>query len=74
MGIPPGDGADVVCRDGGLVLTAQEVFEQDAQRIGQTAEVEALGLERGEPGEPIGAPSSPEGVEAFKTIAHHRGE
>ncbi len=45
--VPAGQGGDVVLLDVGAVLHAEEVFEQDAQRVGQPGDLREAGLLEG---------------------------
>jgi len=45
LGIPSGEGFDVLLKHAAIVLGAEEVLEQDAQAVGKSAKVGADGVE-----------------------------
>jgi hypothetical protein len=53
-GVPAGDRPDVVGRDVGAVLGAEQVLQEHLQREGQALDVEALSLDRVEPVDLVG--------------------
>src|SRR5690606_16545146 len=58
--VPAGERLDVLGADGGAVLVAEQVLEEQAQRVGQTRDGEALFLERFEAEEREFAAADPE--------------
>jgi hypothetical protein len=70
LGVPAGEGLDLVRGDHGAVLAAQQVFEQDAQSIGETGDLVAPLLQRVQPGQAEFAATGPEGRAASEAIVH----
>ncbi len=68
--VPAGDRLDVGVGDRGAVLEAEDVLEQDLDRVGQARDLEALG-ERVEPEDLVGAATHLEGRTGAEGVAAH---
>ncbi len=73
LGVPAGQGLDVVRGDHGAVLPAQQVFEQDAQGIGEALDVPAPLLQGVQAGQANLAAGHLQGRAASKAIFHGIG-